>query len=275
MCSSDLMHVDNEWSQKTMQKSSDDSKLYREKARMPKISSYKGTLEEDKELESIFNRTYGKVERKLNSSKNILGYENADKDKNIDTDKNNNENNSKENVKNDKWKIKKKDEPKKNYLLVDGYNIIYAWDELKELANDNLSAARIKLADILSNYQGYKKSIVILVFDAYKVEGGVGEIIDYENISIVFTKEAETADMYIEKVTNDIARKHNVVVASSDRVEQIIIMGQGATRLSAGDLKEEINVVKEEIKTYYKDKTSGKMSSIGDHFDEELRKFTE
>ncbi len=126
------------------------------------------------------------------------------------------------------------------YLLVDGYNIVFAWEELKELAQADIHAACGKLMDILSNYQGYKKCTLILVFDAYKVEGHAEEIIPYHNIYVVYTKEAETADQYIEKTVHKIGRQYQVTVATSDRLEQVIILGQGANRISARGLKLEI-----------------------------------
>ena len=116
------------------------------------------------------------------------------------------------------------DDLDKEYLLVDGYNIIFAWDDLKELAKDSLDAARQKLQDILCNYQGYKKNEVILVFDGYKSKGNPGSILHYYNIDVVFTKEAETADQFIEKVTQQVGRQYNVRVATSDRLEQIICL---------------------------------------------------
>ena len=133
------------------------------------------------------------------------------------------------------------------YLLVDGYNIIFAWPELKELADVNLDGARTKLQDILCNYQGYKKCQVILVFDGYKVKGNPGEVIRYHNIHVIFTKEAETADQYIEKVTQQIGRRYQVAVATSDKLEQVIILGKGALRLSARDLQKEIKETNDEI----------------------------
>ena len=111
---------------------------------------------------------------------------------------------------------------------MDGYNIIFAWDDLNELAKYNIESARGKLMDILSNYQGYKKMTLILVFDAYKVKGNQGEVGMYHNIHVVYTKEAETADQYIEKTVHRIGHNGNVTVASSDGLEQIIIMGAGA-----------------------------------------------
>ncbi len=135
--------------------------------------------------------------------------------------------------------------PQEEYLLVDGYNIIYAWDELRELAKDNLDGARGRLMDILCNYQGYYGMHLILVFDAYKVRGNPGSTARYHNIDVVYTKEAETADQYIEKVTHEIGRKYRVRVATSDGLEQLIIMGSGAIRISAGDLYEEVKGTKQ------------------------------
>lgn len=134
------------------------------------------------------------------------------------------------------------------YLLVDGYNIIFAWDELKELAEADISGARGRLMDILCNYQGYRKCTLILVFDAYKVEGNPGEVLKYHNIYVVYTKEAETADQYIEKTVRKMARRHEVTVATSDALEQVIILGQGANRLSAAGLKEEVEIALKEIR---------------------------
>ena len=134
----------------------------------------------------------------------------------------------------DYTKTKKKKADRKEYLLVDGYNIIFAWDSLKELAKIDLAAARGKLADILCN-----------------VEGNPGEIMKYHNIHVVYTREAETADHYIEKTVRRIAKEHDVIVATSDALEQVIIMGQGAHRMSAAGLKEEIESVIEQMKDDY------------------------
>lgn len=139
-------------------------------------------------------------------------------------------------------------ESKEEYLLVDGYNIIFAWDELRKLSETNIDSARDKLMDIMCNYQGYKKVNLILVFDAYKVHGGQGAVFDYHNIHVVYTKEAETADQYIEKVTNRIGKKYHVTVATSDRLEQMIVWGQGARRLSALGLLEEVEQINRQIR---------------------------
>lgn len=126
------------------------------------------------------------------------------------------------------------------YLLVDGYNIIFAWDELKDMAKENLESARRMLMDLLCNYQGFKKCQVILVFDAYKVKGNPGSVEHWNNIHVVYTKEAETADTYIERATYQIAKNHRVRVATSDALEQMIILGHGAIRISAREFHDEI-----------------------------------
>lgn len=146
--------------------------------------------------------------------------------------------------------------PKKSgeeYLLVDGYNVIYAWEELKELAKDNLDGARGKLMDILCNYQGIRKCHLIVVFDAYRVKGHAAEIKDYHNIHVVFTAEAETADQYIEKFAHENGKKYRVTVATSDGLEQIIIRGQDCLLLSARELKEEIENAVEQVSREYRE----------------------
>ena len=134
------------------------------------------------------------------------------------------------------------------YLLVDGYNIVFAWDELNELAKDNIDAARDRLMDILCNYQAYMGMTLILVFDAYKVKGGIGQMLDYHNIHVVYTKEAETADQYIEKLAHNMGREHDVTVATSDGLEQLIIRGQGCKLWSAREFYAEVKRVEEAIR---------------------------
>ena len=133
------------------------------------------------------------------------------------------------------------------YLLVDGYNIIFAWEELKAVAPGSLDAARKALCDLLCNYQGYRKCEVIAVFDAYKVRGGRGSVEKYHNIHVVYTKEAETADAYIERATYELGRHNRVRVATSDGPEQLIILGHGALRLSASGFREEVEQVRGQI----------------------------
>ena len=191
----------------------------------PRPSSYAGSLEQDKELQAIFERTYGKVERSAFRPQPRPARTSLD-------DK--------------KYSIKAQDRGPE-YLLVDGYNIVFAWDELKAAAKENLDAARQMLMDILSNYQGFKKNVVILVFDAYKVPRSVQDVTRYHNIYVVYTKEAETADAYIERATYEIGRHHRVRVATSDGAEQLIILGHGALRLSASTFKAEVEQVTGQI----------------------------
>lgn len=157
----------------------------------------------------------------------------------------------------------------KEYLLVDGYNIIFAWEELNELAQVNMDAARGCLQDVLCNYQGIKKCELILVFDAYKVEGFSGEIQKYHNIHVVYTKEAETADQYIEKVAHEIGRKYLVTVATSDGTEQVIIRGQGCHLLSAKELKEEVEFANKELRQYYSEDTSLERNYLFQYLDKD------
>ena len=149
--------------------------------------------------------------------------------------------------------VKKQKEPKEEYLLVDGYNIIHAWPELKELADEDMEAARVKLLDLLSNYQGIRKCHIIIVFDAYRVEGHAEEVIKYHNVHVVFTKEAQTADQYIERFAHDNQTKYDIIVATSDGLQQIIIRGAGCALLSARELKIEVERVNERIKQEYEE----------------------
>lgn len=163
----------------------------------------------------------------------------------------------------------KENEPKKEYLLVDGYNIIFAWEELNELAKASIDAARNKLMDILSNYQGFIGCTLILVFDAYKVKDNQGEVQKYHNIYVVYTKEAETADQYIEKTTHEIGRKYKVTVATSDALEQVIVMGQGAYRISARDFYEEVERTEKQIREINERERGEKRNYLLDYAKEE------
>ena len=166
-------------------------------------------------------------------------------------------------------------EPKKEYLLVDGYNVIFAWEELNELAKASIDAARNKLMDILSNYQGFTGCTLILVFDAYKVKGSQGEVQKYHNIYVVYTKEAETADQYIEKTTHEIGRKYKVTVATSDALEQVIVMGQGAYRMSARDFYEEVERTEKQIREINEQQHGEKRNYLLDYAKEEDAKHME
>ena len=152
------------------------------------------------------------------------------------------------------------------YLLVDGYNMIFAWEDLNAIAKEDLEAARLALMDILSNYQGYKKNRVILVFDAYRVPKGTGSVFAYHNIHVVYTKEAETADAYIEKASYRLTKeKRRVRVASADYAEQLIILGHGSLRMSARELRAEIELVQGEIASILRERRAAlRGSTVGD-----------
>lgn len=168
---------------------------------------------DDSELERVMTRTYGPDKTKLRNQRS-RDHENKDKITFVDR--------------------------KPNCLLVDGYNMIYSWDDLKELAKDNLDAAREKLIHMMSSYQGYKKCLLILVFDAYKVVDGIGSSTYNGSIHIIYTKKAQTADTYIEKTTHELSSQYNITVATSDGLEQLIVSGQGARRMSSRELKQEM-----------------------------------
>lgn len=142
-------------------------------------------------------------------------------------------------------------EKKEDCLLVDGYNIIFAWEELRELAKVNIDSARDRLMDIMCNYQGTLGGLLILVFDAYKVKGGPGSVLKYHNIHVVYTKEAETADQYIEKTVHEMASKYRITVATSDALEQRIVFGAGAMRMSAAGLLEAVESAAKELREGY------------------------
>ena len=211
------MHVDSGWGKSTRPE---------QEAAVPqrRAIAYRATLEEDAELLKIFERTYGPIKRDpLAAFRPVQKRERPD-------------------FAAEQW------ESAPEYLLVDGYNIIFAWDELNALSKESLDAARHKLMDILCNYQGFQKCVLILVFDAYRVPGSPGSIEQYHNIHVVYTKEAETADMFIERVTHEIGRNRRVRVATSDGMEQIIILGHGALRVSARMFHEEVQNVEKQIR---------------------------
>lgn len=211
---------------------------------------------DDKELQAIFTRTYGEPKRKLASdydSRTVIRAKNASPVK----------------------PVKEKEAPENEYLLVDGYNIIFAWEELSDLASVSIDAARYKLMDILSNYQGFRKICVIVVFDAYKVPGGVEKVQKYHNIHVVYTKEAETADQYIEKVAIRIGRRYRITVATSDGVIQLIIRSQGCILWSARDFREEIERVGKLISEEKGKHIGSAKNYLFAHADEETQKYLE
>ena len=187
--------------------------------------AYAGTVEQDKELQSIFERTYGPVKRR-----DFLPPREP-----------------KRPAQTPEPGPVRRQPTGPEYLLADGYNLIFAWDELKAIAQENLDAARKALCDLLCNYQGCRKCEVIVVFDAYKVRGGQGSVEKYHNIYVVYTKEAETADAYIERATYEIGKQHRVKVATSDGPEQLIILGHGALRVSASGFRQELEEVEGQI----------------------------
>lgn len=164
-----------------------------------------------------------------------------------------------------------KQETKEKYLLVDGYNIIHAWSELKELAENNMDSARMKLVDILINYQGIRKSQIIIVFDAYRVNRNVEDIISYDNVHLVYTKEAQTADQYIERFSYDNRKKYDITVATSDGLQQMIIRGAGASLLSARELKLEVEKANESIEHQFKQHNQEDNSNISDTLSPETK----
>lgn len=182
----------------------------------------------EEELKAIFEKTYGPVKRRLYK----------ENEKKVSFDKESAPYRPK----------KKKNTGKKEYLLVDGYNIIFAWENLRSLADRDIKAARDTLLDILSDYAGASVRHVICVFDAYQVPGGTEQIYRYHNIDVIFTREAETADEYIEKAAHELSKDYRVSVATSDHVEQVIIFGTGAGRLSALDLLSEVVLQQESVR---------------------------
>ena len=204
-----------------------------------RAAAYRGTLEQDKELLAIFERTYGKIKRRGQPA-------GADNDGKA----------ARTAMHTRPAPVVTSSAPAKpqptgpDYLLVDGYNVIFAWDELRKMAETNLDAARRRLMDILCNYAGYKRCVPILVFDAYKVRGGTREVEKHHNLYVVYTQEAETADMYIERTTHELAKDHRTRVVSSDGAEQIIVLGNGALRVSARAFAEEVAAVEREIREF-------------------------
>ncbi|NLD11811.1 MAG: translation elongation factor G, partial [Clostridiales bacterium] len=197
--------------------------------------AYSGVMATDKELMDIFERTYGPVRSRQPGSpgarNKVVAHGNAGAGEQMPRPR------------------KKKASPLSGptYLLIDGYNLVHAWDELDDLARTDFAAARERLIDILCNYQGFTEYVVIVVFDAYKVKGGIESSTKVRNINVVYTKEAETADMYIERVTHQMAGKKKVRVVTSDGLEQLIIMGHGALRTSSREFVEEIRKVEKAI----------------------------
>ena len=253
----DYMHVESGWNAPAGQETKPEKPVT---AKNWKEENEK-YLATEKELEEIFERTYGPI-RKLGeeppAGRSVKGWKKSRRDPLEGYGKSSSD-----------YKQKKTPDGEKEYLLVDGYNIIFAWEDLKELAAVNIDGARERLMDILCNYQGFKKSTLILVFDAYKVKGNPGSVETYHNIHVVYTKEAETADQYIEKTVHEIGRKYRVTVATSDQLEQVIILGQGGQRMSARELLEDVIEVSHQIRETARQKRSSDKNYLFDHLDEE------
>lgn len=261
----DYMHIE---AIDTIRKEKED---FARKEMSVKTSSYDDFISHD-EIEEIFDRTFGtgsfKKRRDIGATRQVIEYKKEKKK--IETPS----------EASFLWKQRKEEKKEvikkqEEYLLVDGYNIIFSWEELKGLATVNIDAARNKLMDILCNYQGFKHCELIVVFDAYKLEGHPVEISNYHNIHVVYTKEAETADQYIEKLVHQIGKKYDVTVATSDKLEQVIILGQGAKRLSAKDFKEEVERMNQQIRTDYLEKQEKSHNYLFDHLDEDLANYVE
>lgn len=243
----DHMHLEYVWTPEAeKEKSAIEAKKGQGSVQSGRVSSsFSRSVEEDKELEEIFLRTYGKIERKRPIA-----------ERRVESPE-------------ERQKRMRKDQMEE-YLLVDGYNVIFAWEDLKELAKVNIEGARNKLMDVLCNYQGFKKCNLILVFDAYKVQGQELGVQKYHNIYVVYTKEAETADQYIEKVVHEIGRKYHVTVATSDNVEQVMTLGQGGKLLSARDLRTEVEEVQRQIREEYLNRPQKGKNYLFDYLDEEI-----
>ncbi len=239
-------------------------------------STYDQSKADSEELMAIFERTYGKVKPRI-----------GDWDKPISKPKP------------EKPYIFKETKLLREFILVDGYNVIFAWKELAEIANINIDSAREKLLEILSNYQVFKAVDMILVFDAYRLKGHKTEIIEYDTgkvskyiknseesvdlenkkkLYIVYTKEAETADRYIEKTAHELGRKCKVTVVTSDNMEQVIIRSQGCLLMSALEFYEEVKKTEKDIRENidYSNSTQTRKSYLLDGIDEEeLKKLRE
>lgn len=211
------------------------AKAKAEAMRSGKPKGYDGYGGLESDLEEIFVREFGEIKRRLPAAEKRV----------IDAERKERIQDARETYQKTHNK-ERAEKPKKKYLLVDGYNVIFAWKELDEIAKVSIDGARGRLLDIMCNYQGHIGQEVIVVFDAYRVRGHVEEIVDYHNIHVVYTREAETADAYIERTTHDMAGKYEVTVATSDRREQMIVIGEGARRFSARDLEKEVERVNRE-----------------------------
>ena len=241
-----------------------------------KYTSMYGSYEEEKELKAIFEKTFGPVSSKKYSS-NSRSFGNPESGSSFSGKGGKGAADSGLPAKSGHgaWRNSSPAIHREDYLLVDGCNIIFAWEDLRDLAQADFHAAQSRLMDILSDYQGIKGCILILVFDAYRVEGHPEETFQYHNIHVLYTKEAETADQYIERTVHKIGRKHNVTVATSDGLEQIIIMGQGAARISARGFKDEIASAKQQMREEWQERRDNSKTYLFDSMTPELKSHME
>lgn len=244
----DYMHVEGVLSQAEKNNTDDYDSTHNQQSSYSSAiySRYENTsYSDDRELQEIFARTYKSTKDKTKSQSVEYNYNKVHDYNPV--------------------------QPQIEYMLVDGYNVIHAWKKLSELAEDNMESARNVLMDILSNYQAYKNIRIILVFDAYRVRNNQGEVVRYHNIDVVYTKEAETADRYIEKTAHEIGHKYSVTVVTSDGVEQVIIRGAGCRLISSREFEEEVKYIEKEIFQALEEKKSGKKSYLFDNADEKLK----
>ena len=253
----DYMHVESGWNAPAGQETKPEKPVT---AKNWKEENEK-YLATEKELEEIFERTYGPI-RKLGeeppAGRSVKGWKKSRRDPLEGYGKSTSD-----------YKQKKTPDGEKEYLLVDGYNIIFAWEDLKELAAVNIDGAREKLMDILCNYQGFKKSTLILVFDAYKVKGNPGSVKHTIIFMWFIRKRRKPPTSTIEKTVHEIGRKYRVTVATSDQLEQVIILGQGGQRMSARELLEDVIEVSHQIRETARKKRSSDKNYLFDHLDEE------
>lgn len=241
-----------------------------------KYTSLYGSYEEEKELKAIFEKTFGPVKsKKYNSNSRSFGNLESGSSFSGNSGKRSQSSELPGKTSQGAWRNSNPAIHRDDYLLVDGCNIIFAWEDLRDLAQADFHAAQTRLMDILSDYQGIKGCILILVFDAYRVEGHPEETFQYHNIHVVYTREAETADQYIERTVHKIGRKHNVTVATSDGLEQIIIMGQGAARISARGFKEEIASAKQQMREEWQEHRDSSKTYLFDSMTPELKSHME
>lgn len=271
----DYMHLEGAGLDGETAGAEDEDTVMTAKAKAARSRSIAPSLADDKELEAIFVRTYGEIKRrKPQKERTFRGADTSYSEVSGSSGKMTG--GLSDSSGKGSWRGEKKQQENRrqataqeSYLLVDGYNIIFAWEDLHELSEHSMDAARNKLMETLSNYQGYTSQRVILVFDAYKVEGFPGEVTKWHNIDVVFTKEAETADQYIEKTAHAIGRKYKVTVATSDGLEQVIIRSQGCLLMSARELRQEIERIKVEIRREHLEKNQERGNYLLNYLPEE------